>query len=53
MDKPKEKRITGHFGPELNLDDLQPRPQDPRVKEIMERFETLMLRLEELRLRNG
>jgi len=46
MDKPKEERITGHFGPELYLDDLQPPPEGPQVKEIMRRFETLMLRLE-------
>jgi len=48
MDKPKEKRITGHFGPELNLDDLQPPPEDPRFKEIIRRFEALMLRLEKI-----
>ncbi len=45
MDKPKEERIMGHFGPELYLDDLQPRPEDPQVKEIFRRFEELIARL--------
>ncbi len=45
MDRPKEERIMGHFGPELYFDDLQPRAEDPRVKEIFRRFEELIARL--------
>lgn len=45
MEEPKEERIMGHFGPQLYFEDLQPPVEDPQFKEIMRRFDALMLRL--------
>lgn len=53
MDRSKEERIMGHFGPELYFDDLQPRPEGPQDKEITERLKVIFLHFDKMRQRNG